>query len=229
MKLPWRERSVAKSSGGSAKADLHLPGRQQALTLVMPDGERLPARVAKRDRDQLLVLVMVRFEPLSDQQLQQITLEHSDRKGVVQLGGTVTLEERELLRFENLQAIDVTQRREYVRVRASRPVHVMLEGSSTPTDARSIDLSGGGMLLSGLHHVRVGERIGFRLLTEREGDSGSQITGTGTVLRSYPSGQAAIVFDAISEGDRRRLIKFLFACQREERRKGLKTEEIHGR
>lgn len=229
MKLPWRERGVAQSAGSSAKADLHLPGRQQVVTLVMPDGERLPARVAKRERDHLLVLAMVRLQPLSEQQLQHITLEHSDRKGVVQLGGTVTLEDRELLRFESVQAIDVTQRREYVRVNTSRPVHVLLQGSSTPVETRSVDLSGGGMLLGGLHHVRVGERIGFRLLTERDGDGASQITGTGTVLRSYPSGQAAIVFDAISEGDRRRLIKFLFACQREERRKGLKTEEAHGR
>ena len=151
---------------------------------------------------------------------------------MLRLGGTITLQDGELLRFANLHSIDVVQRREYVRVRATRSVQILLDGSSAAIESYSVDLSGGGMLLGGLDHVRVGERISFRLATEPDGGggvSGSQITGTGRVVRSDPGGRRAIAFDSISEGDRRRLIKFLFECQREERRKGLRVEGSNGR
>jgi hypothetical protein len=228
MKLRWRERQEQSSPG--LPPDFQMPKPQQPATLVMPDGVHLPARVAGSEGQTLLVLAMVRLEAeLSDERLQQVVLELSGGKGVLRLGGTVTLQDGELLRFANLHSIDVIQRREYVRVRAARPVQILLDGSSAAIESCSVDLSGGGMLLGGLDHVRVGEQISFRLATEPDGSNGSQITGTGRVVRSDPGGRRAIAFDSISEGDRRRLIKFLFECQREERRKGLRVEGSNGR
>jgi PilZ domain len=228
MKLRWRESRPAQESGDAASVEPLAP--QQMATLVMPDGQHLPARIAGHENGELLVLAMVPIDhKLSSDQMQLIVLEVSSGKGITRLGGTVTAEDRELLRFRGLSPIDVVQRREYVRVQTSRQVLVTLGGSAATIETRSVDLSGGGMLLSGLEHVRVGERIGFRLLTEPEGASGSQIIGTGKVVRSTPGGRCAIAFDSISEGDRRRLIKFLFECQREERRKGLRLEGSNGR
>jgi hypothetical protein len=229
MKLRWRERSDEHSSPG-LPPDFRMPKPQQPATLVMPDGVHLPARIAGSEGQTLLVLAMVRLEAgLGGERLQQIVLELSGGKGVLRLGGTITLQDGELLRFANLHSIDVVQRREYVRVRATRSVQILLDGSSAAIESYSVDLSGGGMLLGGLDHVRVGERISFRLATEPDGASASQITGTGRVVRSDPGGRRAIAFDSISEGDRRRLIKFLFECQREERRKGLRVEGSNGR
>jgi hypothetical protein len=228
MKLRRRERSSQRS--GAADASFELPQPQQPATLVMPDGQHLPARISGYEDGELLVLAMFPIDQrLTDDQLQLIVLEVSDRTGLTRLGGSVTLEDGELLRFGDPCPIDVLQRREYVRVRAARPVHVTLEGGTAAIEVFSVDLSGGGMLLSGLHHVRVGERIGFRLLPEQDGKDGAQITGTGRVVRNDPRGRSAIAFESISEGDRRRLIKFLFDCQREERRKGLLSEGQNGR
>jgi hypothetical protein len=228
MKLRRRENRTAQGSGEAADVGPLQP--QQPATLVMPDGQHLPARIAGHENGELRVLAMVPIDDgLSNDQLQLIVLEISGGKGLTRLGGAVTAEDRELLRFRNLRPIDVVQRREYVRVQTSRQVLVTIGGSAAAIETRSVDLSGGGMLLSGLEHVRVGERIGFRLLTEPDGQSGSQITGTGKVVRSNPGGRCAIEFDSISEGDRRRLIKFLFDCQREERRKGLRLEGANGR
>ncbi len=226
MKLRWRERGEQQASPG-LPADFQMPRPQEPATLVMADGERLPGRIAGSEGHDLLVLAMVRLDPaLGGEHLQRIVLELSGGKGVVRLGGNVSLEDGELLRFADLHSLDVIQRREYVRVKAARPVQITLEGSSAAIESHSVDLSGGGMLLGGLDHVRVGERIGFRLCTETDG---AQIIGTGTVVRSDPGGRRAVAFDSISDGDRRRLIKFLFECQREERRKGLRPEGSDGR
>jgi len=229
MKLRWRDRAQAGSAPG-LPADFQMPKAQQPATLVMPDGVHLPARIAGNEGADLLVLAMVRLGgDLPPDRVQQIVLEISGGKGVIRLGGDVCLEDGEQLRFANLHSIDVVQRREYVRVKAARQVLVMLDGSSAAIETYSVDLSGGGMLLGGLDHVRVGERIGFRLITEPDGASGSQIVGTGKVVRNDPGGKRAVSFESISEGDRRRLIKFLFECQREERRKGVRMEGSNGR
>lgn len=228
MKLRRRERPEQSAPG--LPPDFQMPKPQQPATLVMPDGVHLPARIAGSEGQTLLVLAMVRLDTgLSGERLQRIVLELSGGKGVLRLGGTVTLQDGELLRFANLHSIDMVQRREYVRVRATRPVQILLDGSSAAIESYSVDLSGGGMLLGGLDHVRVGERISFRLATEPDGGNASQIVGTGRVVRSDPGGRRAVSFDSISEGDRRRLIKFLFECQREERRKGLRVEGSNGR
>lgn len=226
MKLRWRERGEEQASPG-LPVGFQMPRPQEPVTLVMPDGEHLPARIAGSEGHDLLVLTMVRLDPgLTSERLQRIVLELSGGKGVMRLSGTISMQDGELLRFADLHSIDVIQRREYVRVKAARPVQVMLEGTSAAIESRSVDLSGGGMLLGCLDHVRVGERIGFRLSTESDGP---QIVGTGTVVRSDPGGRRAVAFDSISDGDRRRLIKFLFECQREERRKGLRLEGSSGR
>lgn len=229
MKLFGRDRPEERSSPG-LPANFQMPAPQQAVTLVMPDGERLPARISSVEGGELLVLAMVRLDSsLTGERLQRIELEISAGQGIAHLGGTIAIEDGELLRFSSLHEIDVVQRREYVRVKASRQVLITLDGSSAAIESYSVDLSGGGMLVGGLDHVRVGERIGFRLATERDGGIASQIVGTGRVVRSDPGGKRAIAFDSISEGDRRRLIKFLFECQREELRKGLRMEGSGGR
>lgn len=229
MKLPWRDREQ-EMHAADLPAGFQMPKAQQPATLVMPDGVHLPARIAGNDGDDLLVLAMVRIgQDLPPDRLQHTVLEISGGKGVIRLGGDVCLEDGEQLRFARLHSIDVVQRREYVRVKAARQVLVTLEGSSAAIETYSVDLSGGGMLLGGLDHVRVGEHIGFRLITEQDGAGGSQIVGTGRVVRNDPGGKRAVSFESISEGDRRRLIKFLFECQREERRKGLRMEGSNGR
>lgn len=225
MKMPWRERGAGQSAPG-LPADFQMPKPQQPATLVMPDGEHLPARIDGSEGQDLLVLAMVRLgRDLTPEALQSATVEIAGKKGVLRLGGVVSLQDGEVLRFAHLRSVDMVQRREYVRVKATRPVHVTLDGSSAAIECYSVDLSGGGMLLGSLEHVRVGERIGFRLTTDKD----AQIGGTGRIVRIDPGGKRAIAFDSISEGDRRRLIKFIFECQRAELRKGLRVEDSNGR
>jgi hypothetical protein len=206
--------------------ELTLPARAGAVTIVRPSGERVQARVAERDTESLLVALMFRTEqPLRTGELGALVLEFTDRRGRVRLQGEVTLEDRELLRFRELRSVEVVQEREYVRVPAARPVTVSGGGSRVAMQTYSVDLSGGGMLLAGPGTLKIGERIQFRLTTSK---GGPPITGSATVVRTDSQGHRAICFDEIGEGDHRRLVKFIFECQRAERRRGLEHRHRNG-
>ncbi len=205
---------------------LKLPKRSATVTLVRASGERIQARVAESEKDSLLVGVMFRTErPLSEGSLEDIVLEYASHRGRVRVQGTVVLEDRDLLRFRDLCSVEVLQEREYVRVKATRPVMVATGGSQGTVQSYSVDLSGGGMLLAGPNTLKIGERVQFRLSTT---PGGAPIMGTGTVVRTDSRGHRAISFEEIGEGDHRRLVRFIFDCQRAERRRGLEQEENHG-
>lgn len=195
-----------------------LPEHSDAVTLVRPSGERVQARIAERHGEELLVALMFRPErPLQAGHLDGLVLEFTSPRGRIRLRGTVTLLDPELLRFSELDSLELLQEREYVRVQATRPVLVSgARGSSFQTF--SIDLSGGGILLAGPPTLKIGERIEFRLSTIKDAPP---IIGLATVVRTDSLGRRAVCFDEIAEGDHRRLVRFIFECQRVERRKGL--------
>ncbi len=201
------------------RAELVLPERSDAVTIVRPSGERVQARVVEREGEQVLVALMFRVErPLDDGRLDELQLEFTNRRGRVRLQGTVTLEDRELLRFCGLHPLELIQQREYVRVQSTRPVLVLTGSSQGTIQTYSVDLSGGGMLLAGPSTLKVGEQVQFRLTTAK---GAPPITGVGTVVRTDTQGRRALCFDEIGEGEHRRLVRFIFDCQRAERRRGL--------
>ncbi|HVR06351.1 MAG TPA: PilZ domain-containing protein [Solirubrobacteraceae bacterium] len=206
--------------------ELALPGRASVVTLVRPSGERVQARIAERGEDSLLVALMFRAEvPLRNSELDRLVLEFTDRRGRVRLQGQVALQERDLLRFRGLRPMEVVQEREYVRVPIARPVTIAAGSSRSSVDTYSVDVSGGGMLLAGPATLKVGERVDFRIATAK---GGTPIAGRATVVRIDNHGRRAICFDEISEGDHRRLVKFVFECQRAERRRGLERGGRNG-
>jgi hypothetical protein len=204
-----------------------LPARAEVVTIVRPSGERVQARVAESDGGSLLVALMFRTErPLEASGLDRLVLEFTNERGRIRVQGAVTLEDRELLRFRELQACEVVQQREYVRVPSTRPVTVSAGSSPGSIQTFSVDVSGGGMLLAGPSTLKIGDRVQFRLTTTQ---GAAPITGSATVVRTDSRGHRAICFDEIGEGDHRRLVRFIFECQRAERRRGLERSDGRGR
>jgi hypothetical protein len=196
-----------------------LPARASVVTLVRPSGERVQARIAESSADSLLVALMFRTEvPLRTAELDRLVLEFTDRRGRIRLQGDVALQERDLLRFREPRPLEVVQEREYVRAPIARPVTIAAGSSRSSVNTYSVDVSGGGILLAGPATLKVGERVDFRITTAK---GGAPISGSATVVRIDNQGRRAISFDEISEGDHRRLVKFVFECQRAERRRGL--------
>jgi hypothetical protein len=208
-----------------ARGSIALPKRSDVVTLVCPSGEQIPARIAERGIDTLLVLIVFAADPLGADQLAGVVLEFPSIHGLVRLGGTVVAEDRDLIRFSDLYSIEVQQQRDYVRVKANRPVLVYFGHDRQPIESYAVDLAGGGLLLAGPDVLEIGEDIEFQLTLV----SGSEpIEGTGTVVRSDVHGRRAISFNEMSEPNRRRLVRFIFDCERAERRRMLEADERNG-
>ncbi|HWX45237.1 MAG TPA: PilZ domain-containing protein [Solirubrobacteraceae bacterium] len=209
------------------RGEIELPERSDAVILVRPSGERVQARVAERHGEDLLVALMFRTErPLDDGHLNELLLEFTTPRGRIRLEGEVTLEDRELVRFHEVRSLEQIQEREYVRVQATRPVQISTPSSQGTIQTFSVDISGGGILLAGPSTLKIGEQIEFRLSTAQ---GAAPITGVGTVVRTDSQGRRAICFDEIGEGEHRRLVRFIFECQRAERRRGLEGGGRRGR
>jgi hypothetical protein len=217
---------------GRGRADpskpIALPDHGDQLSLALASGERLPARVLERGVNTLLLAITVVTGPLSAGQLEGLVVEFTAPHGRVRLQGKITLEdpaEPDVLRMDAPRSVEVLQEREYVRIDAARPVLVYAGRDTSEVQSYTVDLSGGGFLLAGPDTLKIGEEVSFQLsLTPGV----PPISGTATVVRVDRQGRRAAAFHEISDLDRRRLVRFIFDCQRAERHRGLQEERDGG-
>ena len=101
----------------------------------------------------MLVLMLDAGDELSQDVVEPLLLEYVSPRGLVRFHGQAIVQERDLVRFDVSAAPEVTQRREFVRVPAAQKVEVAKGRDSRAggdrIDAHAIDISGGGMLVSG--------------------------------------------------------------------------------
>lgn len=214
--------------GSQASKPAALPEPGDTATLATPGRERIAARVLEVSPQALLVAIMVATQPLTRSQLDEMVLEFVGPQGRVRLAGTTSVNdpsERDVLRIENPRSVEVLQEREFVRLRAARPVIVYLGAERMQVESFTVDISGGGMLLAGPDTLRTGEEFQF-LLTLAQGEV--PVSGSGRVVRIDAMGRRACAFAQIAETERRRLVHYIFECQREERARGLDKERRHG-
>jgi c-di-GMP-binding flagellar brake protein YcgR len=119
----------------------------------------------------------------------------------------------------------VTQQREFVRLKANRPVLVYVGGDRRSVQTYAVELAGGGLLLAGPDVLEIGEDVEFRLTLTPDSDP---IVGIGRVVRSDVQGRRAIAFTEMSDLNRRRVVRFIFASERAERRRILEADERNG-
>ncbi len=205
-----------------------LPGHGDLLTLATTSGERIPARVIERGVNTLLITITVPVGSLEEGQIEGMIVEFTAPHGRVRLQGRISFEspaEPDLLRIDSPRSIEVLQEREYVRIDAARPV-LIYSGIDLPqVQSYTVDISGGGFLLAGPDTLRIGQEVQFLLTLTPDV---RPISGKAKVVRIDSRGRRAVAFDTISDLDRRRLIRFIFECQRAERHRGLEQEERDG-
>lgn len=211
-----------------SRGPLVLPARGDDVILSTDSGGRIPARVTASDANSLTVAIMVPTKPLSDSQLAALVIDYSDARGRVRLRGSASIEnpgEPDLLRIVDPRSIEVLQQREFVRVQSARPVALSSPGEALRIDTYTVDVSGGGFMLAGPDSLKVGHELAFRLSL---GEDTLPIAGKGMVVRIDRRGRPAVAIEELSALDHRRLVRFIFDCQRVERRRGLETEGRHG-
>jgi PilZ domain len=194
---------------------LNVGGKQGKLTTSV--GSHIPVRVYERSGDYLmLVLMLDAGDELSHDVVEPLLLEYVSPRGLVRFHGQAVLQERDLVRFDVSAAPEVTQRREFVRVPAVQKVEVAkaygAAAGGEEINAHAIDVSGGGMLVSGADSLPLGAHVRFSL---HLGPGVPPIEGNAQVVRAADEGKRALVFDQISRADRQRLIHFVFERQRE--------------
>src|SRR5271165_5669396 len=196
---------LGRGKAPASSTPMVLPERLEDVVLRTADGAKVPARVLERVADTLTVAIT----------------------GRMRLSGTFVIDDPsdpDLLRMLAPRSIDVLQQRSYVRIHAARPVVVYCGADGGQIQSFTVDVSGGGLLLAGPDTLAIGQEIRFQLsITPGE----QPVSGTATVVRIDNMGRRAVAFDTISDHDRRRLVRFIFQCQRAERRRGLRPEDRH--
>ena len=147
-------------------------------------------------------------------------------RGRVRLHGSAVLvnpDEPDLLRIEDPRSIEILQQREFVRVQTARPIAISPAQEPLRIDTFTVDISGSGFLLAGPESLKIGHELGFRLSL---GEDVLPVAGKGMVVRIDRRGRPAVAIEELSDLERRRLVRFIFDCQRVERRRGL--EGRHG-
>ena len=202
-----------------------LPAVSESVSVAVRGAGWIPAKVLERGPDALVLAVTVRLGTLSSDQLEKLIVEFSSARGRVRLRGTIASQDPaspEVLTLSAPRSVEVLQEREYVRIRSARPVLVYAAREGIRVQSFTVDVSGGGLLLAGPDTLAVGEELTFRLTLT---PGVTPVSGTGRVVRVDAQGHRAVEFESISELDRRRLVRFIFECQRTERRRGLDGED----
>jgi hypothetical protein len=184
-------------------------------TLWTAAGDELPVQTYEHEQEVVLVvLTEIEQPPVGEES--DATLEYTSVRGIIRLHGEAVFQDSSLVRFRAEGDPEVIQRRQFVRVHASREAIIDSPPLYAPRATQTVDISGGGMLLTGADHLRIGDVVRFEI---RLGDDELPAEGVARVVRIDTNGRRALRFEAIHEDDRQRLIRYVFELMRAARAK----------
>ncbi|HKG40162.1 MAG TPA: PilZ domain-containing protein [Conexibacter sp.] len=204
------------ATANKAPAPPPLPELRQDVVITLPDQTQYRGRVSRVTAEEIVVVLMLvdRRDPLTLGDASPMVIEYPASRGLVRLEGRGTIATQDLVRFHHEGAVDIVQRRDFVRVRVVRPLALAPLGEDGMpgewTDALTVNVSGNGLLASGPDTIAVGDEVAFRL-TPNEGE---QIAGRGRVARIGDDGQRGIAIEELDRDARRQLVRFVFEQER---------------
>ena len=193
-----------------------LPELRQDVMLVLPGRQSFRARVTRRTVDEIvLVLMLEARDPLNPGDVVSTTIEYAGARGLVRLEGRGTCVTHDLVRFHLEGDVDVVQRRDFVRVQVVRPLEIAAlddDGQAGPwVETLTANVSGNGLLAAGPETLGVGDGVRFRMHAVEDEPP---IEGSGRVARVTDHGQRGIAIEDLDGDGRRRLVRFIFECER---------------
>lgn len=204
------------ATANKAPAKPPLPELRQDVVITLPDLQQYRGRVSKvTDHEIAVVLMLVDArDPLTLGDASPMVIEYPAPRGLVRLEGRGTVATHDLVRFHHEGAVDIVQRRDFVRVRVVRPLALAPIGEDGMpgewAEALTVNVSGNGLLATGPDTIAVGDEVAFRL-TPNEGE---QIAGRGRVARIGDDGQRGIAIEELDRDARRQLVRFVFEQER---------------
>jgi hypothetical protein len=185
----------------------------QHVKLMIGDLPPLEARIEQIDDDHAIVGLFKEPEPpLKDIGPIQGIIEAAGPRGLTRLVGTLRQHGSEVdaARIDFDQGPEVIQRRQFVRIDTATSV-VVTRPDGTKQTGHTVNLSGAGLLLGGVAGLAMDDLIKMDIDV---GEEEPEVHARGRVVRQPAEGQNGIRFEMIEEGDRERLIHFVFERQR---------------
>jgi hypothetical protein len=197
-----------------------LPRVGDEVLLAVPQRERVLAHVAGMGAGFVeLDLLESPRTAIAHMARVNLFIEFVNEDGVARMHGRLDATQGpHLLRFDHKGAVQLLQRRENVHAGAVLPLVVLRLGSNDEVAhrARTVDVSGQGMIVSGLVAPRVGENYRFDL----ELVSGDlPIAGQFTVVSVTEGDDAQVRFTSIDQRDRSHILHRAFQLSRHQRRR----------
>ena len=204
-------------------AAVPLPELRQDVVITLPNREQYGGRVSKVSASEIVIVLMLDTrDRLTLGDASPMVVGFTGPRGLVQLEGRGTIATHDVVRFHHEGAVDVVQRRDFVRVRAVRPLElarIRPDGQPGPwTETYTVNVSGNGLLAAGPDTLRIGDAVLFRIaLDDRAGEP--PLEGRGRVARVGDGGQPGIAIEEIDRDARRHLIRFIFEQERKARQR----------
>jgi len=202
-----------------APAKPPLPELRQDVIITLPDRRQYRGRVSKVTAHEIVVVLMLDArKALTLGDASPMWVEFPAPRGLVRLEGRGTVATHDLVRFQHEGAVDVVQRRDFVRVRVVRPLALArLSAEGEPgewIETLTVNVSGNGLLAArwaGAESCAIGDALAFRMTV---GDDEPPIEGRGRVARIGDDGQRGIAIEQIDGDARRQLVRFIFEQER---------------
>jgi hypothetical protein len=185
----------------------------QHVTLLIGDLPGLAARIEELSDGYAIVGLFKPPEPpLEDIGPIQGIIEAVGPRGLTRLVGTLRQKDREIdaARLDFDQGPEVIQRRQFVRIDTTTTV-TLTRADATKHKTYTLNLSGAGLLLGGPEDLDMDEQVKVDIDV---GEDEVPIHAQGRVVRVTQDGYRGVRIEIIEEGDRERLIHFVFERQR---------------
>jgi hypothetical protein len=210
-----------------------LPAIGDELLLSVPQTEQVLARVTEAGPgffDLALLEMPATPQPMLERSALMIEFINDD--GIARMHGRLDVPQyrrgigrgyadKNTVRFAHRGSPQLLKRREYVRATVDLPLTLLAadaDEDDVTTHAQAIDLSGGGMLVKGLHMPQLDDELRFVLELGDDG-AGGPIHGRGRVVRLETSDRVGLQFSDVAKPDRIRLMHLAFEMSREQRRR----------
>jgi hypothetical protein len=192
-----------------------LPQQGQEIWVIAPNGASISARAHEVDADATIVeFLLGQGDVASELANGSVAIQYVTRRGVCRIDGVAhRTKDAGAIRVAHTGGVELIQRREFVRIDAMVPVSYLPLGKGGWTaETTTINISGGGFMISGREGLRMDEVCEFTLELDGEREAGPLVCD-GQVVRETAGG-LGIRIVTIDEDERERLIRWVFARER---------------
>jgi hypothetical protein len=176
--------------------------------LSLPHVGLLPATVAAVEPGAIVLVLMVKDSRVSRLAGGEVAVEYKTRRGIQRFGGILQCDDSrpDQLRVVTYGEAERIQRREWARVDTILPISVQGVDEQIGGDTTTLNISGGGVLVSDKWNLPLGLDVRIELQADPKG---LPIKAMGRVVRVAGKNEKGIRIDSIAREDEERLVRLV--------------------